>query len=70
MQPLQDMPDTGVWVGETQLTLEEKKAELSPRIALPDFLQLRPWATVLDTRDEDEYVGPASGVARIGPRPC
>jgi len=39
-----------------QLSLEEKKNELTPRISMPDFLQLRPWATVLDVRDEEEYV--------------
>jgi len=38
-----------------QLSLEEKKSELTPRISMPDFLQLRPWATVLDVRDEEEY---------------
>ena len=40
------------------MLLEDKKSELSPRLSLADFLVLRPAATVLDMRDEDEYVWP------------
>ena len=38
-----------------QISLDEKKAELAPRIVLREFLQLRPMIMTVDMRDEDDF---------------
>eukprot|EP00160_Parvularia_atlantis_P001808 Unigene11467_Nuclearia_a/m.34973 Unigene11467_Nuclearia_a/g.34973 ORF Unigene11467_Nuclearia_a/g.34973 Unigene11467_Nuclearia_a/m.34973 type:complete len:266 (+) Unigene11467_Nuclearia_a:1151-1948(+) len=40
---------------EKPISLEDKKAELAPRISLRDYLQLRPMVATVDTRDEEEF---------------
>ncbi|RUP48461.1 rab-GTPase-TBC domain-containing protein [Jimgerdemannia flammicorona] len=41
---------------ERPIPLEDKKAELAPRISIADFIRLQPYALVLDIRGEPEEI--------------